>query len=110
MIITTTNQVDGRRVERVLGLVRGATIRARHLGSDMVAAMRNVTGGEIFEYTKMLAEAREEAIDRLIAEAQTLGANAVIGFRFQTSTVMRGAAELLCYGTAVVLSEDDESK
>ena len=107
MIITTTESVPGRSVERVHGLVRGATIRARHIGSDVVAAMRNLTGGEIFEYTKMLAVAREQAIDRLVEEAEALGANAVVGFRFQTSTVMRGAAELLCYGTAVTLSDPD---
>ncbi len=104
MIITTTDEIAGRDVEEVFGLVRGATIRSRHIGRDVVAALRNVTGGEIIEYTKMLAEAREEAIDRLEAEARALGANAVVGVRFQTSTVMRGAAELLCYGTAVRLA------
>ncbi len=104
MILTTTDEIPGRRVDEVLGLVRGATIRSRHIGRDVVATLRNVTGGEIIEYTKMLAEAREEAIDRLEAEARALGANAVVGVRFQTSTVMRGAAELLCYGTAVKLA------
>ena len=105
MIITTTATVADRRVEEVLGLVRGTTIRARHIGKDVMAAMRNLAGGEIIEYTKMLAEAREEAIDRMETEARALGANAVVGVRFQTSTVMRGAAELLCYGTAVRLED-----
>ena len=105
MIITTTATVADRRVEEVLGLVRGTTIRARHIGKDVMAAMRNLAGGEIIEYTKMLAEAREEAIDRMETEARAMGANAIVGVRFQTSTVMRGAAELLCYGTAVRLED-----
>ena len=107
MIMTTTEAIPGRSVEQVFGLVRGATIRAKHIGKDVIAAMRNLTGGEIVEYTRMLAIAREEALDRLQEEARAMGANAVIGIRFQTSTVMRGAAELLCYGTAVRLSEPD---
>ena len=107
MILTTTPDVPGRTITRTLGLVRGATIRARHVGSDVVAVMRNLTGGEILEYTKMLAVAREEAIDRLEAEARALGADAVVALRFETSTVMRGAAELMCYGTAVKLAAED---
>lgn len=106
MIVTTSESVPGHRVTRVLGLVRGNTIRARHLGHDVMAAFRNVAGGEVREYTKMLAEAREQAIDRMLEEAERLGANACIGVRFQTSMVMRGAAEMLCYGTAVVLERD----
>lgn len=105
MIITTTDVIDGYRVVEVKGLVRGATIRARHLGRDVIAGMRNLAGGEVVEYTKMLAEAREQAIDRLVDEAEALGANAVVGFRFQTSMVMRGAAEMLAYGTAVRLEK-----
>ena len=101
MIISTTDDLDGYRVVEVLGLVRGATIRARHLGRDVIAGLRNLTGGEVVEYTKMMAEAREQAIDRLVDEAKALGADAVLGFRFQTSMVMRGAAEMLAYGTAV---------
>jgi len=101
MIVTTTDEVAGFRVTKVYGLVRGNTIRARHLGRDILAALRNLAGGEIIEYTKMLGEAREQAIDRMLEEAEALGANAVVGVRFQTSMVMTGAAEMLCYGTAV---------
>lgn len=101
MIVTTTDEVAGFRVTKVYGLVRGNTIRARHLGRDILAVLRNLAGGEIIEYTKMLGEAREQAIDRMLEEAEALGANAVVGVRFQTSMVMTGAAEMLCYGTAV---------
>lgn len=103
MILCTTDDVPGRRIVRALGLVRGNTIRARHLGHDIVAVLRNLAGGEVREYTKMLAEAREQAIDRMIQEAEALGANAVVGVRFQTAELMRGAAEMLCYGTAVII-------
>ena len=103
MIVVTTPGVAGSRVTQTLGLVRGSTIRARHVGKDIMALLRNVAGGEVKEYTKMLAEAREQAIDRMIEEAQALGADAIIGLRFQTSMVMSGAAEMLCYGTAVQL-------
>lgn len=106
MIIVTTADIEGKRVVRTLGLVRGNTIRARHLGKDILAILRNVAGGEIHEYTKMLAEAREQAIDRLVEDAEGLGANAVIGLRFQTSMIQAGAAEMLCYGTAVVVEAD----
>lgn len=106
MILVTTTEIPGHRVTRSLGLVRGNTIRARHLGRDVVAAMRNIAGGEVREYTKMLAEAREQAIDRMTEEARALGADAVVGVRFQTSMVMKGAAEMLCYGTAVALEEE----
>lgn len=105
MIIVTTPDVPGRRVDRVLGLVRGNTIRARHVGRDLQATFRNIAGGEIREYTKMLAEAREQAIDRMVEEAEALGADAVLAVRFQTCEVMRGAAEMLCYGTAVTLAD-----
>lgn len=101
MIIVTTADVPGTRIVRVLGLVRGNTIRARHVGRDILANLRNIAGGEVREYTKMLAEAREQAIDRMVEEAQTLDANAIVAVRFQTSMVMKGAAEMLCYGTAV---------
>jgi len=105
MIVTTTDEVPGRRVTSVLGLVRGNTIRARHLGHDIGAVMRHIVGGEIREYTKMLAESREQSIDRMIEEAEGLGANAIVGMRFSTSMIMSGAAEILAYGTAVVLEE-----
>lgn len=101
MIIVTTPDIAGGRIVEVHGLVRGNTIRARHLGNDILANLRNLAGGEVREYTKMLAEAREQAIDRMIEEARAMGANAIVGTRFQTSMVMKGAAEMLCYGTAV---------
>jgi len=101
MIVATTPDVAGKRVKATLGLVRGNSIRSRHLGQDIVAVLRNLAGGEIKEYTKMLAEVREQAIDRMIEEAEALGADAVVAVRFQTSEVMTGAAEMLCYGTAV---------
>ena len=105
MIITTTPDIHGKRVVRTLGLVRGNTIRSRHLGRDLLAIFRNVVGGEISEYTKLLAEAREQALDRMVEEAASLGANAVINVRFSTSEVMAGAAELMVYGTAVVVED-----
>jgi len=103
MILSTTPDVPGMRITRVLGLVRGNTIRARHVGKDVMAVLRNVAGGEVKEYTKMMAESREQAIDRMLEEAQALDADAVVGIRFQTSMVMTAAAEMLCYGTAVKL-------
>ena len=106
MIVVTTAEISGTHVVRTLGLVRGNTIRARHLGKDIMAIFRNMAGGEIHEYTKMLAEAREQAIDRLVEDAEALGANAVIGLRFQTSMIQSGAAEMLCYGTGVVIEAD----
>jgi uncharacterized protein YbjQ (UPF0145 family) len=106
MIVVTDNKIAGMRIVRTLGLVRGNTIRARHLGKDLLAVMRNVVGGEVSEYTKMLAESREQALDRMVDEAEELGANAVVGTRFATSMLMQGAAELLAYGTAVVVEEE----
>jgi uncharacterized protein YbjQ (UPF0145 family) len=103
MIVATTENVPGHHVVRVFGLVRGNTIRARHLGKDLMALGRNVVGGEVSEYTKLLGEAREQALDRMVAEAEALGANAVVMTRFSTSQVMSGAAELLAYGTAVAV-------
>ena len=103
MIVVTTPDVTGQRITQTLGMVRGNSVRARNIGSDVMAVLRNVTGGEVKEYTKMLAEAREQAIDRMVEEAQALGADAVVTVRFQTSELMRGAAEMLCYGTAVRL-------
>ena len=106
MIITTTETVPGRRIVRTLGLVRGTTIRARHIGQDLQASIRNLVGGEMVEYTKLIAESREQAIDRAVAEAEKLGADAIVAFRFSTSDVARGAAEVLAYGTAVVLEPE----
>ncbi len=105
MIVTTTSTVSGKRIVRTLGIVRGNTIRARHLGRDVLAALRNLVGGEVSEYTKLYGEAREQALDRMIEEAQALGANAVVEVRFSTSMVMSLAAELLAYGTAVVVED-----
>lgn len=106
MIVTTTAEIAGKRVVRTLGLVRGNTVRARHLGRDVIAALRNMVGGEVAEYTKLLAESREQALDRMVEDARELGADAVIEVRFQTSEVMTGAAELLAYGTAVLLEDE----
>ncbi len=103
MIVVTTDDVEGQRVTRTLGLVRGNTIRTKHLGKDIVAMLRYLVGGEVREYTKMLAQAREQALDRMVEEAQALGADAVVCTRFQTSKIMSGASEILCYGTAVTL-------
>jgi len=103
MIITTTDTIPGKRIVKTLGLVKGNTIRARHIGRDVMAGFRNIVGGEITDYTKMLAESREQAIDRMQEEAEKRGANAIIGTRFITASVMQGAAELLAYGTAVVI-------
>ena len=105
MIVSTTETLHDRQVTRTLGLVRGSTVRCMHAGHDLIAALRNLVGGEIEEYTKMLAEAREEALDRMIADAEALGANAIVGMRYATSDIAAGAAEILAYGTAVVLSE-----
>ena len=107
MIVVTTPDVSGQRVKETLGLVRGSTIRSRHFGRYFIALLRNLAGGEIREYTKVLAEAREQAIDRMVEEAQALGADAVVAVRFQTSEVMSGAAEMLCYGTAVRLESSN---
>ena len=106
MIITTTETIKGKRIVQTLGLARGNTIRARHLGRDVLALLHNVVGGEIRDYTKLLAEAREQALDRMTAEAERLGANAVVGVRFSTSLLMASAAELLAYGTAVVVEDE----
>lgn len=101
MTVTTTPDIEGQRIVETLGLVRGNTIRARFIGRDIMAVFRAMAGGEIGEYTKMLAEAREQAIDRMVEDAEALGADAVVMARFQTSMIMSGAAEIMCYGTAV---------
>ncbi|MDH3224627.1 MAG: YbjQ family protein [Gemmatimonadota bacterium] len=104
MIVVTTDTVAGQDVSQTLGLVRGSSIRARHLGRDIMASLRNLAGGELYEYTKLLAEAREQAIDRMVEEANVLGANAIVAVRFQSAEVSKGAAEMLAYGTAVIVS------
>ena len=103
MILSTTQQIPGREVAEVLGIARGNTIRARHLGRDILAGLKGVVGGEIESYTKLMAESREQAIARLIEHAESLGADAVIGMRVTTSMVMTTATEILAYGTAVRL-------
>jgi uncharacterized protein YbjQ (UPF0145 family) len=102
MIITTTEQIEGKKIKKTIGMVRGSTIRAKHIGKDIMAAFRGMAGGEITEYTKMMAEAREEALKRMVEDAEKQGANAVICVRFGTSMVMQNAAEVLAYGTGVV--------
>ena len=103
MIITTSDQVEGKKTVKTIGMVKGSTIRARHLGRDIMAGLRGMVGGEITEYTKMMAEAREQAIQRMVEDAEEQGANAIVGMRFTTSMVMQNASEILAYGTGVVL-------
>ena len=103
MILTTSNNIAGRQIRETLGLVRGNTIRAKHIGKDILAGLRNIVGGEIKEYTEALNEAREEAMKRMLKQAEELGEDAIVGIRFTTSQIMSGAAELLVYGTAVKL-------
>ncbi len=106
MMLTPSAGIPGYRIVSSHGLVRGNTIRARHIGRDITAGLRNLVGGEITEYTKMMAESREQAIDRMIAEAETMGANAVVCVRFTTSYVMGSAAEILVFGDAVVVEKE----
>ncbi len=103
MLLTTTDTIEGKKIVKTLGLVRGNTIRARHIGNDIMAGLKNIVGGEISNYTKMMAESREQALDRMVEEAQGKGANAVIQMRFATSMIMTSAAEILAYGTAVIV-------
>lgn len=103
MIIVNTDIIPGKKVVKVLGLVKGNTIRARHLGRDIAAGLKNLVGGEIRDYTKMMAESREQALDRMIEEAESMGANAIITVRFSTSMIMQSASEILAYGTAVII-------
>jgi uncharacterized protein YbjQ (UPF0145 family) len=106
VIITTTEYVQGYRITKMLGMVKGNTIRARHLGHDIAAVFRNIVGGEIKDYTKMMSETREQALDRMTEDATQLGANAIVSARFATCEMMHGAAELLAYGTAVVIEKE----
>ena len=108
MYMSTTNEIFGKRIVRHVGLVKGNTIRARHLGRDIMALIRNIVGGEITDYTQVMAESREQALDRMIEEAQNLGANAVIHIDFSTSSIMGGAAEILAYGTAVIVEDTEK--
>ncbi len=106
MLITTSETIANYRIVKTLGLVRGNTVRARHIGKDILAVLRNIVGGEIHEYAKLIAESREQTLDRMIAEAEQLGATAIIATRFTTSVMMGGAAELLAVGTAVVIEPE----
>lgn len=103
MIVVTSSSISGKRIVQTLGIVKGNTIRARHLGKDILAVVKNIVGGEIEEYTKLMAESREQAIDRMVAQAAALGANAIVDVRFSTSYIMGSAAEILAVGTAVVV-------
>ena len=105
MLITTQDSFEEYQITQTLGLVYGNTIRARHVGNDIVAGLKTLVGGEISEYTKMMAESREQAIDRMCEKAQMLGGDAVVGMRFTTSSVLQGSAEILAFGTAVKLTK-----
>ena len=105
MLLVTTPVVDGRPTIKVLGLVQGNTVRARHVGRDIIAGLRNVVGGEVGQYSRLLAESREQALSRMVQQAEGLGANAVVNLRFATSMIMGGTAEILAYGTAVVVED-----
>ncbi len=103
MIIVTSETISGKNITKTLGTVRGNSVRARHVGKDLLAGLKNLVGGEVTEYTKLMAESREQALDRMAQHAEQLGANAVVSMRFATSEIMGGAAEILAYGTAVVV-------
>jgi len=103
MIVTTGIDVAEGEIVQTLGIARGNTIRAKHVGTDIIAGLRNLVGGEVSEYTKLMAEAREQAYDRMVANARSMGADAIIGVNFTTSMITQGAAEILAYGTAVKL-------
>ena len=105
MLITSTFDIADKTIVKTLGLVKGNTIRARHIGRDIIAGLRGIVGGELHEYTKLLAESREQALDRMIEDAQKLGADAVVGVSFSTSVMSQGAAELMAFGTAVLIED-----
>lgn len=104
MKLSTTNDIPGHKITETLGIARGSTVRTRNVGNDILAAFKNLVGGEVEQYTKLQADAREQALQRMIEDAKSLGANAVVCVRFQTSVMMAGASELLAYGTAVKTS------
>lgn len=105
MLMTTSDTIEGAKIAKTLGIVKGNTIRAKHIGKDIIASLRNIVGGEIKEYTEMLNDAREESVARMMEDARKMGADAIVTIRFTTSTVIGGAAELLAYGTAVKLKK-----
>jgi uncharacterized protein YbjQ (UPF0145 family) len=108
VILSTTDMIHGKKITRHLGLVRGSSIRTRHVGHDILASLRGLVGGEIHEYTKLMAESREQVLDRLMDDARELGGNGIVGIRFSTSQIAAGAAELMVYGTAVFIEDADE--
>ncbi len=103
MLVVTTEGVAGREIVEALGITRGSTVRAKHIGSDIVASLRNLVGGEVKEYAQLLAGAREQAMDRMVEDARAMGADAVVCVRMETSTIQQGASEVMVYGTAVRL-------
>ncbi len=106
MLVVTSPDIPGKKIVKTLGIVKGNTIRARHIGKDILAAFKNIVGGEIHEYTKLMAESRDQAIDRMIESAEQMGANAIISTNTTTSVISQGAAELLVLGTAVVIEDE----
>lgn len=104
MLICTTDGVAGREVRQVIGLVRGSTVRSKHIGTDIVASLKSLVGGEMTGYSSLMAGAREQALDRMVSDARAMHADAIVGFRMETSTIMAGASEIVAYGTAVKLS------
>jgi uncharacterized protein YbjQ (UPF0145 family) len=106
MILVSTDEIKGKRIIEVLGLVKGNTVRARNIGQDFIAVLRNIIGGEVVNYTKLIAESREQAIDRMVAQAEELGANAIICVRLITASIMKGSSELLAFGTAVKVEDE----
>ncbi len=107
MIVTTTDQIPKKEIIQVIGIVKGNSIRAKHLGKDIMSGLKHLVGGELKEYTKMIDEARDAAYDKMVAEARGLGADAVVSMRYSTSAIAQGAAEVMCYGTAVKLVDAD---
>lgn len=105
MLLVNTNEVPGKKIADVKGLVRGSTIQSKHIGKDFMAGLKTIVGGEINEYTEMLESARQIAIGRMVKDAENKGANAIVNIRFATSAIMQGAAELMVYGTAVVVED-----
>ena len=108
VILSTTDMIHGKKITRHLGLVRGSSIRTRHVGHDILASLRGLVGGESHEYTMLMAESREQVLDRLMDDARELGGNGIVGIRFSTSQIAAGAAELMVYGTAVFIEDADE--
>lgn len=105
MLIVNTEFVPGKRIVQVRGLVQGSTVRAKHIGRDIAAGLKNLVGGELKGYTELLNESRNESMQRMVAQAQQVGANAILNVRFGTSAITAGASEILCYGTAVILED-----